>query len=345
MAKALYGAGIPDLHGRLQGYTFQKSLYGPQVNLTRWGTIRRTIPTNRTRAAFLYLSSHWRTLPQDARDAWEIYGAPELSGFNSYMKENLKIVIAGGAMTSYPPAGPGTPTFTFQSMVWTFTSNGEIDQLIVNIKSSYPYPAANLGMKTWLAPGPERYSNVQKADRVSEAPDFVIVNGSNIELRYNWSAAKTMIQTIPGWEQDIWFQPMDKSTNQPLGPEIHSIAFMNAMNAVKNPNLVINWDAVNKKFHISGAVKFATNPGVNSIYVWGYKGTSSGVVAQWPGTAMSFEDKEHPFQFFGSYSFTMDIPFTSVPAPGFAYFKLYYTIVNNPYPITIPIYHSQYNPL
>lgn len=345
MAKTLYGAGIPDLHGRLQGYSFQNSQYGPQINTVKWGTIRRTIPTNKTRAAFLYISSHWRTLSQNDRTAWEQYGAPQLSGFNQFMKTNLKIVIAGGLMVTYPPISPGTPTFTFQSMHFTFIANGEIDQLIVKVKSSKPYTHAELNVRTWLAPAKHRYDHPQHINRILENPNFMFVNGKNIELRYNWSIVKAMIQTIPGWEQDIWIQFLDRPTNNPIGGEIKAIRFMNARNTIISSPLSLTFDTGTKKYHVKGDIKFSPDITNSFIKIHFITGTSSGVVPQWPGAAMSPQNHIDLHRSNGVYHVDHHVPYNTVPSPGFAYIMITVSILNANFPIALPIYDHSFNPL
>lgn len=130
-----------ELSGSIGANTWAHNKGGPYVR-------QRGIPTNpqstkqmAIRTILAFLSGQWQVLTDNQRDAWNLYAqthpvinrlgqAQKLSGHQTYVALNCRLLQAGAAAQSDPPVGAGpTPLVTFSfvassphSIVITFTT-------------------------------------------------------------------------------------------------------------------------------------------------------------------------------------------------------------------------------
>jgi hypothetical protein len=116
--RVLYGAFVSQLRGKSQGWVFQGSPWG---SIARWKVVPRNPRVSEqqsTRNAVEFCSRSWSySCSQDARDSWNAYATPPMTGFNAYMQYNIPRVRLGLALVCFAPP-PGTVelcTFTLNT--------------------------------------------------------------------------------------------------------------------------------------------------------------------------------------------------------------------------------------
>lgn len=136
MAKVNYGQTVNDARGKLGGTVFSKNRYGAFTRRKVTPINRNTPAQSLVRTNFATLSKAWSgTLTADQRAAWvsyaqtyprlDIFGASiTLSGANMYISLNQRLLQAGAALITTPPATNIVTPIAFDATSWEPETSG-----------------------------------------------------------------------------------------------------------------------------------------------------------------------------------------------------------------------------
>lgn len=237
MAKILYGGGTAARRGRLRGFTYQRSIYGEQVNTSRWAVNRKARGQGQVRSAFRSVVSLWRTLTQNERDSWALSASDHGGAYQAYVKYNIPYWILHHSIVRENPNQASQVQITTISATAFYNTDGTPAYIRIYVTANVNWEAAALKPLLYAANGNNYGVVPARSNAAVLEPSQIFYLGTQIVIQIDPADFPNVFWTVPGIVLGFWVTPVDSATELAVGSEAPNYLTLPGYTPILNPSL------------------------------------------------------------------------------------------------------------